>query len=363
MHPIKILAMVACLTIGTTMGTAVEAQQLPSDPYATTPQNARSEAPYLSTGYPNPACCPAPGGAVPSFGGEGVVDVVVENSLGYGYPPQSEAERDLGNLIPPGSRPTFFQKVNFWGTWMPQFQSDGLGVTQLKTNIVTAVPFFHRNQPLTITPEYTVRFLDGPDFLDVPSRLHDVELKFNHLRRISDRWILNAAVTLGTYADDHSFSASDAFRVSGRVVGIYEVSPETRWMFGVAYLNRANVSVLPVVGWTHTTDDLKVDLLFPIPQVAWRTWSGGAPGFNERWWYVRGEVGGGIWSVKRVTGAPDTLSYSDYRLIVGTERKLIGGLSHRLELGYVFLRDLEYDSTGTDVRVDDTLFARAGITY
>ncbi|MGI9456214.1 MAG: DUF6268 family outer membrane beta-barrel protein, partial [Aeoliella sp.] len=243
------------------------------------------------------------------------------------------------------------------------FQSDGLGTTILTTNVVTAVPFLQRNQPLTITPEYTVRFLEGPDFIDVPSRLHDVELKFNHLRRISDRWILNAAIDLGTYADDHSFDASDAFRVSGRAIGIYEVSPETRWIVGVAYLNRNNATVVPVLGWTYTTDDLKLDFIFPQPRVAWRTWSQGAPGYDERWWHIAAVFGGGVWSVQRASGAADNLSYSDYRVVVGTERKQIGGISRLWEFGYVFARELEYDSVGADIEIDDSVFVRAGFTY
>ncbi len=298
----------------------------------------------------------------------GEVEIPVDHSPrflgGYDYPvEESAARRDLGNLIPPGSRSGFFQKIHFGVTSMPRFQSDGLGMTEVKTNVVTAVPFLQRHQPLTITPEYTARFLEGPDFIDVPSRLHDIELKLNHLRRLSDRWILNAAVTLGTYGDDRSLDASDAFRVSGRAVGIYESSPETKWIVGVAYLNRAGVSVVPVVGWTYTTDDLRYELIFPQPRVAWRTWSQGAPGYDERWWYVAAEFGGGIWAVQRASGADDNLSYSDYRLLVGTERKQIGGLSHRWEFGYIFGRELEYDSVATDIEIDDTVFVRAVFAY
>ena len=276
---------------------------------------------------------------------------------------ESESRQDLGNLIPPGTRNSFFQKVNLASAWMPQFESDGLGMTMLKANVVTAVPFPKRHQPLTITPEYTVRFLEGPDFIDVPSRLHDAELKFNHLRRVSDRWIFNAGITLGTYADDDSFDSSDAFRVSGRALGIYEVDANTRWILGVVYLNRAGASVVPAVGWTFKTDDLAIDVVFPQPRIAWRTWCQGAPGYNERWFYVQGEFGGGIWAVRRASGASDNLSYSDYRILVGTERKIVGGLSRRWEFGYIFGRELEYDSVGSDIEIDDTVFVRAGLTY
>lgn len=279
------------------------------------------------------------------------------------YPEESPAAKDLGNLIPPGSRPGFFQKARFETAWMPRFESDGLGITQLGASIVTAVPFPKRHQPLTITPRYMVRYLDGPDFVDVPSRLHDVEIAFNHVRRIADRWVFNGAITLGTYADDHSFDASDAFRVSGRALGIYEVSTSSKWILGVVYANRRGTRVLPAVGYVYWTDDLKIDVVMPQPKIAWRTWSEGRAGYNERWFYVQGDFGGGIWSVERASGTPDTLSYNDLRVIFGTERIQIGSISRRWELGYVFNRELEYDSVGSDIEIDDSLFVRAVFTY
>jgi hypothetical protein len=278
-------------------------------------------------------------------------------------PELSPAQQDLGNLIPPGARKSFFQKVNFGAAWMPRFESDSVGMTELNTSIVTAVPFPRFNQPLMITPEYTVRFLDGPDFIDVPSRLHDAELKFNHIRRVADRWVFNGAVTLGVYADDHSFGGEDAFRVSGRALGIYEASAASKWIVGVVYLNRAGTPVVPAVGYVYWTEDLKIDVVVPQPKIAWRTWSCGAPGYDERWFYLQGDFGGGIWAVARANGAPDTLSYSDLRVIFGTERKQIGAISRRWEVGYVFNRELEYDSVGSDIEIDDSLFVRAVFTY
>jgi hypothetical protein len=57
------------------------------------------------------------------------------------------------------------------------------------------------------------------------------------------------------------------------------------------------------------------------------------------------------------------INYSDWRLLAGYERKITGGLSTRYETGYVFKRELEYDSATPDVALDDTLFLRAGLTY
>lgn len=322
---------------------------------------------YVEPGQPHDPWTQPPAGDVVIFDDPTMLNpTMLESAVPSFGPPvdtMSPAQKDLGNLIPPGARKSFFQKVNFGAEWLPQFQSDGLGITTTRVNIVTALPFPKRHQPLTITPEYAVRFLEGPDFIDVPSRLHDAELKFMHIRRIADRWVFNGAVTIGAYADDRSFDAADAVRVSGRALGIYEQSETTKWIVGVVYLNRANLAVVPAIGWMYQTDDLKIDLIVPQPKIAWRTWSDGRVGYNERWFFFGGEFGGGVWAVKRASGADDNLNYGDYRVVLGTERKLVGGLSRKWEVGYVFSRELEYDSVGSDIEIDDTLFVRAGFKY
>jgi len=88
------------------------------------------------------------------------------------------------------------------------------------------------------------------------------------------------------------------------------------------------------------------------------------PGLDERWLYVGGEFGGGAWAVERASGAPDELDVTDWRVFVGVERKIVGGLSRRVEVGYVFSRTLEYASDpDNEISLDDTLMLRAGITY
>ena len=94
----------------------------------------------------------------------------------------------------------------------------------------------------------------------------------------------------------------------------------------------------------------------------WRT-PGGETG-HENWIYAGGEFGGGVWSITRPSsGDLDLISYSDWRLYAGYERKVIGGLTRRVEFGYVFNREVDYDSPTPDVSLDDTLFVRGGVTY
>ncbi len=57
------------------------------------------------------------------------------------------------------------------------------------------------------------------------------------------------------------------------------------------------------------------------------------------------------------------LASRDFRLILGLERKIIGGLSHRVEVGYVFNREIKLASDGLERDLDDSVLLRAGIVY
>ena len=276
---------------------------------------------------------------------------------------------ELGKLdepqLPPGVRQGVFQKIFFTGTWLPQFESDSLGVSELEAGLLLGFPFLRIDTPLLVTPSFGVLYLDGPTTPDLPPRLHDAEVEFRHLRRFGEGpWAMDVAVTTGYYSDFEK-SDADAFRVSGRGLAVYESVPGTKWILGVAYLNRAGASVLPVAGVIHeASDDVRWELIFPRPRVAWRLPWGIPGGGDEKWAYVGGEFGGGIWSIQRpISLTQDLLTYRDFRVVAGYERKIIGGLSRRFEVGYIFGRELEFDSATPDVTLDDTLFLRAGLTY
>lgn len=328
----------------------------------------------------NPILFPAPQAATPSSANPSsatdppgissaasMVDPYVQLAQAPGFsadaPLGAATPRPTESILPPGTRSGVFQKVNLRGLWMPRFEDDSVGVSGIDVDASFGFPFPERESPLVITPAYRVRFFEGPNFTDLPSRVHDAEVDFHHFRQISSRWLLDGAVTLGVYGDDHSLGSGDAFRVSGRGLGIYDFCNGWKGVLGVVYLNRAGYSVIPAAGMTYDAGDFKLDLLFPRPRVAWRLPGCARPGYDERWAYVLGEFGGNRWAVRRDSGETDVLAYSDLRLVVGLERKLVGGLSRKWEMGYVFNRDIEFDSVGSDSALDDSLFFRVGMTY
>ncbi len=293
----------------------------------------------------------------------GVTPAVVPTNPDYPVTSEPDLKR---SLIPPGARNGFFQKAAFSATWLPQLDSTSLGWTDLRAEVVTALPFFTRENPIIITPSYTLHFLDGPTNVDLPPRLNDLAMDFHIFRVYMNHWIADFAVTPGIYADDYSFDSSEAWRVNGRAVGVYAPTIDLKWAFGVTYLDGGWSKVIPVAGVIYTpTDDVEYRLVFPTPRISWRLENySPIPGRDERWVYVTMDYGNAAWAIQDQSGTEDVLASRDYQLIFGIERRLVGGVSHRLEIGYVFHRDIKVASiSGNDISMGDTLMLRAGVSY
>jgi hypothetical protein len=279
--------------------------------------------------------------------------------------PMNQVLSEPQSQLPPGTRDGVFQKMFFTGTWLPPLsdEPDSMGFGDLEAGLVFGFPMIRRETPLLVTPQFGTHLLDNAGALDIPTTLYDASVEFRHLRKFGGGpWAMDAAVTVGYYSDFEQGSG-DALRVSGRGIGVYESSPTTKWLLGVAYVNRAGASVLPVAGVIFEPQpDMRVEAIFPRPRVLWRM--AGSVQNDEQWVYLGGEFGGGVWSITRPSdGELDLLNYSDWRVLTGYERKVIGGLTRRFEVGYVFKRELEFESATPDVTLDDTLLMRVGLTY
>lgn len=56
----------------------------------------------------------------------------------------------------------------------------------------------------------------------------------------------------------------------------------------------------------------------------------------------------------------DFLTLTDYRFLIGLERKRNGGGKSFIEIGYIFGRTLEYRNDSTQLNMDGTLMLRSG---
>ena len=136
-------------------------------------------------------------------------------------------------------------------------------------------------------------------------------------------------------------------------------------MVGVAYLDMPDVNVIPIGGliWTPN-EDVIFDLVFPHPKISRRIyWTGQRGDDVQDWVYVAGEFANDAWAIRRTDGSDDQVMLRDYRLVLGIQRKVIGGVSSRFEVGYVFGRRISYTSDTPSFYPTDTVMVRGGLTY
>lgn len=302
------------------------------------------DAPSTALDAPGEADAPAPSGAWAWFSDEA--------SNGRRPP-----------ALPMEVRPGMFQKLIVDATWLAPGSAAGMGQTDLELQMVLGLPCPTRDSPLILTPGWATHFLDGPAGLDLPSELHDAYVQFRWMRKLQPRLGIDLAFT-PTISSDFRQQTDDAMRYCGHGALAWDLTGRLTLVAGVARFDRLDVDVLPIGGliWTPT-EDWKLDLLFPQPKIARRVeWFGPSTERLEHWFYFAAEFGGGKWAIQRA-GGPDVVDLRDYRLLLGLQRKAIGRLDGRLEIGYVFGRNIQFRSASPEYSPDDTLLLRGGLVY
>ncbi len=233
----------------------------------------------------------------------------------------------------------------------------GLGITSLD---VKGTLKFARWPFLFVSPRVGLHSLDGPTATDLPPALYDFSLDTTVYLPLNDRWTVQATLIPSMYSDLRA--TKNAFRMVGRGLVFYRWSPELQLAGGFMYLGRKDIVALPAAGFVYTpNDDVKYDVMFPKPRAAYRYTHDED---RERWVYLTGELGGGSWAVRRVSGADDVATIRDYQLLVGIEHKQPKALNWQLEGGYVFSRRVEYLSTpGTFTTLPATAVLRVVLSF
>jgi hypothetical protein len=227
---------------------------------------------------------------------------------------------------------------------------DDLGIVDLDLRSTLVFP---RVPGFMITPGFAAHLLSGPESTDLPPTLYDNWVEFRWLKKWNDRWAMDLALTPALFTDYENMS-SEAFRMMGRAIALYTVSPTLQLAFGVIYLDREDLVALPGAGaiWTPR-ENTKVEILFPRPRVMYRLQHSTE---LTRWVYLGGELGGGSWAIQRTPpqiGLPvvgfdpdldDVVTYNALRMYIGYEARREKGFSPRWEAGWSFGRELEYES-------------------
>ncbi len=211
-----------------------------------------------------------------------------------------------------------------------------------------------------VTPQFGWHLLSGPRTTDLPPRLYDASLELSLWRPVGEAWMLQFSLAPSIFTDGNN-TTSDALRIIGRFMAYYTMSPTCQLVGGFVYLDRQDVPALPAAGVVYTPrEDLRYELLFPKPRIAWRQYD---TADWQQWVYVTGELGGQSWAVERTSGADDIATYRDLRFVLGVERKLTDGATWYAEGGYVFARELEFESNIGNRSLTDTAFLRVGASF
>jgi hypothetical protein len=264
------------------------------------------------------------------------------------------------------------QRIEFNYLFMPGNAQRELGINDLELSATFALPLFYNTQtPLLITPGFAIHYWDGPKtfapfFADLPPRTFDTYLEAAWNPQFSPWLGAELAIRIGIYSDFTRITA-ESIRFPAKGMIVMALTPSFKLKAGVWYLDRVRVKLLPAGGFIWTPhDDIRFEILFPDPKIAKRL----AVWYNTEWWaFLRGEYGGGSWTVKRapvslVPGIIDQFDYNDIRVALGLEWTRVNGLSGIVEAGLAFERELRYASgVPRTFFLNSTVFVHAGIAY
>jgi hypothetical protein len=259
----------------------------------------------------------------------------------------------------------FIQDVRFRETWLEGGDDPtDLDINDIEFGLTFTWPnFLTTNQPLYISPAFALHLWDGPQGIpaDLPSKAYSAYLDFQYATDPALQIGAELGVRVGVYTDFDTLN-SDSLRIQGLALGVARLTPTVTFKFGVMYLDRNKIKLLPAGGilWTPTPQ-VRFDIFFPQPRLSAYLMTVGR---YEVWWYLAGEYGGGAWTIERADGTNDRIDINDIRFSGGLEWTGPRGFTAFFEVGYVFEREVFYVVDPTDTfEPPDTVMLRAGFAW
>lgn len=281
--------------------------------------------------------------------------------------PQDPTMPGLPQFSPAQAR-RFLQAIRLDYHWLVGQGAGELGVNEIEASATFAFPFFYSLQtPLLVTPGFAVTLFNGPETpgrpdLSLPPSVYDAYLDTAWRPQITPWFGADLNFRIGVYTDFNTIR-QDSVRLSGAGYGTLTFSPAFQIKAGVIYLDRVKVKILPAGGviWTPNPD-VRFDVLFPNPRFAARLSTIG----NTDWWvYLRGEYGGGSWTVTHANSQIERIDYNDIRVAMGLEFRGLRGTTGYFEVGGSFSREIVYQNhpSSDTIQPNPTVFLGAGLVY
>jgi len=251
-------------------------------------------------------------------------------------------------------------RIDHWrteATWLPG-SGDRLGLFEAAGSITLGIP---KVRGLTVRPGIAYDNFKGPNQTDLPSDMYTAEVNGAWMYQVQDRLRMRLSATVGVYSDLEGGSPADGLRISGGSLFTYECNPDVQLVFGTAWINLENRSMLPIGGivW-YPRDDVLMELIFPEGRVSTRLAENSE---GSRWLYLGWGFFGRTWHVERLSGDDENATYQDWRLSLGMEWRSMSGMTAFTEAGYVFNRELEFESGAGTYDPGSVIMLRGGVHF
>ena len=258
------------------------------------------------------------------------------------------------------------QDLRLIHTWIPGGEGNVVDINQSVFGVTMNYPdFLASRQPLRISPGLALDFWDGPSppvlLADMPAAAYGAYVDFDWMTDPQNPFGGEVNFRPGIYSDFNSLT-TDSLMFRGTGLGRFRITPNLAVKFGITYLDRVRVKMLPAGGiFWRPTEDTNIELYFPRPKIARRL---SKVGESDVWGYIGAEYGGGSWTIERRTGLGDQVDINDIRLFLGADWTTIRDKRGFLEVGYVFKRELQYRYNVSDnIRLEDGLMIRGGLSF
>ncbi len=236
--------------------------------------------------------------------------------------------------------------------WLPA-EANNFGWVSMTTD-----PYLERNESAGFTSAVNMHFLSGPDTIHLPPRLFDFVFGYQARKSVGSIFSYDIAVSAGVYSDFED-SARQGVRFVSHAVAMIHASNRIDLIFGVDYLDRDDISILPVFGfsWRPYLDArIRVDAIFPRPKIEWVI-------DPEHSVYLKAQLGGGTWDIEFPDESNDVMTYRDYQILFGFLNHDSDGHSNSWELGYVFDREMEFRDRSDSLQFDNGFIFRSVTQY
>lgn len=280
------------------------------------------------------------------------------------------------SALPAGARHGLWQGGAIDFDTLPKH--DGFGLSAVGANAKIGLPSPIKGHFLLAAPSFTFRQIDVPAsnrISNTDMTLYRAGSAFSYVVPRSQDLMYMATIGV-SWNGDGKANNSESIELTGLGLVNWKASDEWKWSVGIAYADRDNWNLMPVVGanW-KPNDDWNVDLMFPVPKVARKFHFLPETEDSAYWGYLGGSFGAfnSVFDPVPLPGQAKTndaaqVKYFDFRVLAGIEKKTTKGIGFVSEIGAAFGAKYEIESLNGPYwyekkRPDPNLFMKSKITF